>query len=101
MHIIGSNDSSTLHAAGLKNNSAIVGFALSYQNVAANNKALAANKIASFTDSNIVNELQDLKKAIKDIKIVQQHIDLSTGMETIVDGNKTTRNNHRPTSFRI
>jgi hypothetical protein len=22
-------------------------------------------------------------------------------METIVDGNKTTRNNHRPTSFRI
>jgi len=100
-HIIGSNDSSALHAAGLKNNADIVGSALAYQNAAANNKALAANKIASFTDSNIVNELQDVKKAIKDIKIVQQHIDLSTGMETIVDGNKTTRNNHRPTSFRI
>ena len=100
-HIIGSNDSSSLHAAGLKNNADIVGSALAYQNAAANNKALAANKIASFTDSNIVNELQDVKKAIKDIKIVQQHIDLSTGMETIVDGNKTTRNNHRPTSFRI
>jgi len=100
-HIIGSNDSTTLHAAGLKNNADIVGSALAYQNAAANNKALAANKIASFTDSNIVSKLDSVEKAIKDIKIVQQHIDLSTGMETIVDGNKTTRNNHRPTSFRI
>jgi len=100
-HIIGSNDSTTLHAAGLKNNADIVGSALAYQNAAASNKALASGRIAAFTDSNIVNELQDVKKAIKDIKIVQQHIDLSTGMETIVDGNKTTRNNHRPTSFRI
>ncbi len=40
-HIIGSNDSSTLHAAGLKNNADIVGSALAYQNAAASNKALA------------------------------------------------------------
>ena len=62
-HIIGSNDSTTLHAAGLKNNADIVGSALAYQNAAANNKALAANKIASFTDSNIVNELHRCKES--------------------------------------
>mgnify|MGYP003643977498 CR=1 FL=1 len=75
-HVIGANDSNSLHAAGLKNNADIVGSALAYQN-------------------------SNVKSAIKNIKIVQQHIDLSSGKEVIVDGNKTTRNNHRPSQFRV
>jgi len=100
-HIIGANDSDKLHAAGLTKNKDIVESALAYQNQSVNKKALAINKPSLFSDAKIVEELKSVKKAIKNIKIVQQHIDISSGKEVLIEGNKKTINNHNPRSFKI
>jgi len=101
-HIIGAKKSHKLHAAGLHKTDDIVSSALAHQNNSINSRVLSSRTVLS--DSRIVDRLDRVENAISNfepVKIVQQHIDLSTGMETIVDGKKTTRNNHRPPSFRI
>ena len=57
-------------------------------------KAMLMSGGMSFTDANIVSELQDVKKAIKGIEITQQHIDLLGLKEVIKKGNKTIKNDY-------
>ena len=101
-HIIGAKDSDKLHAAGLTKNKDIVESALAYQNQSVNKRALNARTILS--DTRIVDRLDRVEKAItnfKPVKVVQQHIDIASGKEVLIDGNKKTINNHNPRSFRI
>lgn len=101
-HIIGANDSDKLHAAGLTKNKDIVESALAYQNQSVNKRALNARTVLS--DTRIVDRLDRVEKAItnfKPVKVVQQHIDIASGKEVLIDGNKKTINNHNPRSFKI
>lgn len=75
--------------------------ALAYNNDLVNGSAINVTALKQMSDVNIVNKLDSVEKAIKNIRIVQQHIDLSTGKETIRDGNKTTNIDHRPKTFKI
>lgn len=101
-HIISAKHSDELHAAGLTKNSDIVASALAYQNDRVNSKALKGRSVLS--DSRIVSRLDRVEQAINNfepVKVVQQHIDLATGREVVIDGNKITKNNHNPSSFKI
>jgi len=101
-HIIGANDSDKLHAAGLTKNKDIVESALAYQNQSVNKRALNARTVLS--DTRIVDRLDRVEKAItnfKPVKVVQQHIDIASGKEVLIEGNKKTINNHNPRSFKI
>jgi len=75
--------------------------ALAYDNDVVSTRAIQGNVVKAMNDANIVRELQANTKAIQNIRIVQQHIDLASGIETIKDGNKTIRNDHRPRTFVI
>ena len=75
--------------------------ALAYDNDFVSAKAISVREYKTMTDTNIVNKLDSVEKAINNIKIVQQHIDLQTGKEVIIDGNKTIHNDHNPRTFKI
>jgi hypothetical protein len=100
-HILSIKDSQKLHAAGLNTNADIVGAAMAHQNNSIAKNAMMMNAGLSFTDANIVNKLDAVEKAVKNIKIVQQHIDLKSGKEVIIDGNKTIKNDYNPSAFKI
>lgn len=99
-HIISAKDSDRLHKAGIYKNRDIVNGALAYNDLMSS-KALIRRNSSQFSDQNIVKKLNDVEKSIKNIRIVQQHIDLASGKEMIVDGNKVVKNDHRPKTFRI
>jgi len=75
--------------------------ALAYNNDLVNGGAMNVTALKQMSDVNIVAALKSNTDAIKKIRIVQQHFDLSSGMEVIKDGNKTTNINHKPTTFKI
>jgi len=95
-HIIGANDSSTLHKAGFTKTKDIVGAAMASQNMALTRKAMSYNGSNIMTDQNIVAKLDSVEKAIKGIEITQQHIDLLGLKEVIKKGNKTIKNDYNP-----
>ena len=100
-HILSIKDSETLHAAGLRTNRDIVSAAMASQNNSLARKAITSKGGYVMTDQNIVNELKDVKKAIKGIEITQQHIDILGLKEVIKKGNKTTKNDYNPPTFEI
>lgn len=109
-HLIWADDSEFLHGAeeskklaraGFGTTSEIARAALDYKDISLGRSVKAASFTKSMTDRRIVAELQGVKDAVKNIRIVQQHIDLASMSEVIKDGNTTTKNTYIKKGFEI
>jgi DNA repair exonuclease SbcCD ATPase subunit len=96
-HILSVKDSEKLHRAGLRTNEQIVNSAINGNNKFAVRKSMRGT---ASPDSKIIQRLDKVEAAIKNqkpVKIVQQHIDLNSGKEVLID-EKGNKNNiyHKP-----
>ena len=88
-HVIGAEQSSKLHAAGLNKTSDIVESALAHHNNDNGKKMMGLKRPTQFNDARIVSRLESVEKAINTIDIAQHHYDLKNLTETIKKGNTT------------
>lgn len=97
----GAEESKQLSRAGFGSTSEIARAALDYKDISLGRSVKAASFSKAMTDRRIVSELQGVKDAVKNIRIVQQHIDLASMTEKIVDGNMVTTNKYIKRGFEI
>lgn len=75
--------------------------ALAYNNDAVSARAISVSEYKAMTDTNIVNKLDNVEQAIKNMDFPTSIYDPDTGIETHRHGSKLTRYHHKPTSLMI
>ena len=88
-HVIGAEQSSKLHAAGLNKTSDIVESALAHHNNDNGKKMMGLKRPNQFNDSRIVSRLESVEKAINNIEIPEHYYDFLNMTEMIKKGNTT------------
>jgi hypothetical protein len=75
--------------------------ALAFDNNAVSAKAISVSEYKAMTDTNIVNKLDSVERAIKEMEFPTSVYNAETGEEIVRQGNKTIKYHHKPSTFRI